>query len=124
MSDVPETFAHYLAAWNERDPASIRGHLDLAVADDVVFVDPANTTTGVDQLEAMIVEARAAMPDVAYRTASGIDGHNQRYRYRWEVHTLDEVLVTGMDFVTVDAGGRLERIDGFFGDFTPTSTPA
>ena len=29
-----------LAAWNEVDPAKVRGHLDLALAPEVRFVDP------------------------------------------------------------------------------------
>ena len=30
MTQVPEAFLHYLAAWNESDPERIRGHLDAA----------------------------------------------------------------------------------------------
>ena len=119
MTAVPESFTHYNAAWNERDPERIRGHLDKSVTHDVLFVDPAHTTVGPDALEAMIREARAAMPTGEYRLVSGIDGHNRRYRYRWEVHRDGQLLMPGMDVTTVDDNGRIERIDGFFGDFAP-----
>ncbi|MFE3329776.1 nuclear transport factor 2 family protein [Streptomyces sp. NPDC059176] len=119
---VPEVFTHYLAAWNEQDPDRIRGHLDLAASRDVLFVDPANTTTGLDQLEDMIRDARVKTPGATYGRVSGIDGHNRRYRYRWEVRIDGRVAVSGMDVTTVDASGRIERIDGFFGDF-PTADP-
>ncbi len=116
---IPESFEHYLSAWNERDTQRIRAHLDRSVADDVLFVDPAHTTTNVDELEAMIREARETLPEAEYRLASAIDGHNNRYRYRWEVHRPGEAPIPGMDVTTVNAAGLIERIDGFFGDFAP-----
>ena len=58
MSDIPESFFHYLAAWNEADTNRIRAHLERSVAPDVLFVDPANTTRGIDELESMIRSAR------------------------------------------------------------------
>ena len=115
-SPIPESFGHYLAAWNEPDPDRVRGHLDRCVAGEVLFVDPANTTVGPVALEALIREAKAAMPDAVYALASGIDGHHRRFRYRWEVRVGGDVI-PGMDVVTVDEQERIERIDGFFGDF-------
>lgn len=120
MRDAPESFVHYLAAWNEREPDRIRRHLDLSVTNDVLFVDPANTTIGPDQLESMIREARAAMPGATYHRVTGIDGHNRRYRYRWEVRIDAQVIAAGMDVTTVNTSDRIERIDGFFGDL-PTA---
>ncbi|GFH37277.1 nuclear transport factor 2 family protein [Streptomyces pacificus] len=120
---APEAFTHYLAAWNEQDLDRIRGHLDLAASEDVLFVDPANTTVGLDQLENMIRDARAKMPGATYDRVSGVDGHNRRYRYRWEVRIDGRVTVDGMDVTTVDTSGRIERIDGFFGDI-PAADPA
>ncbi len=116
---IPESLVHYLSAWNERDTQRIRAHLHRSVADDVLFVDPAHTTTNVDELEAMIREARETLPEEEYRLASAIDGHNNRYRYRWEVHRPGEPPIPGMDVTTVNAAGLIERIDGFFGDFAP-----
>lgn len=116
---IPESFAHYMSAWNERDTKRIRAHLDRSVADNVLFVDPAHTTTNVDELEAMIREARETLPEAEYRLASAIDGHNNRYRYRWEVHRPSEPPIPGMDVTTVNGAGLIERIDGFFGDFVP-----
>ena len=118
MADTPDSFEHYLAAWNERDVSRVGAHLAASVTDDVVFADPANYVVGPAAIEAMIVEARtASMPAAEYVIASGVDGHNRRYRYRWEVQVDGEVVMPGMDVTTVDAQGRIERIDGFFGDF-------
>lgn len=105
MNDVPDSFGHYLAAWNERDVERIRSHLVLAVREDVLFIDPANTTVGIDALEAMIRNARAAM-DADYQLASGIDGHHLRYRYRWEVRRDGQPPISGMD-----DDGRRRRAD-------------
>jgi hypothetical protein len=118
MTDVPESFARYLEAWNERDPTKVADHLAGSLTTDVVFADPANHKVGRVDIEAMIVEARTgSLPDADYVLSSGIDGHHRRFRYRWQVKVGDEVLVDGMDVTTVDDAGRIERIDGFFGDF-------
>ncbi|MFG2196173.1 nuclear transport factor 2 family protein [Streptomyces sp. NPDC048639] len=117
MTVLPDTFTHYLAAWNEADTGRIRGHLDRAVAEDVLFADPANTTVGPDEMEAMIRTARTDMPGATYHRAGDADGHNGRYRYRWEVRVDGKVTAAGMDVTTVDTSGRIERIDGFFGEF-------
>ncbi len=119
MSDIPESFFHYLAAWNEADTARVRAHLEKSVSSEVLFVDPANTTRGIDELEAMIVRAREERPTATYLRISGVDGHNRRYRYRWEAHIDGKLAVPGMDVTTVDEEGRIVQIDGFFGDLPP-----
>ncbi len=113
-----ECFAHYLAAWNEPEPSKIFGHLERAVAIDVWFVDPANQVQGIRSIEQLIREAHEAM-DAEYVRISGIDGHNRRYRYLWEVRREGQPAIPGMDFTTVNEAGLIERIDGFFGDFPP-----
>ena len=123
MTDVPESFHHYLAAWNEPDLDRIRAHLDLSVRGDVLFVDPVNTTTTIDELEAMIRAAREEMPTANYALASAIDGHHGRFRYRWEVRIDGAVLMPGMDVATVDDDHLIGRIDGFFGDFATAASP-
>ena len=42
MVSYPESFDHMLAAWNERDPEKVRGHLDKALAANVEFIDPSH----------------------------------------------------------------------------------
>ena len=116
MPEVPHpAFAHYLAMWNERDPDRVRGHLDQAVADDVLFVDPVNVTRGPDEMEAMVLELLAEQPGARFEVASGYDGHHGRYRYRWNMHVDGSRVVEGFDVTTVNDAGMIERIDGFFG---------
>ena len=122
MSDIPESFFHYLAAWNEGDTGRIRAHLEKSVSPRVLFVDPANTTRGIDALESMIVRAREERPTATYLRTSGVDGHNRRYRYQWEVRVDGKHLLPGMDVTTIDETGAIVQIDGFFGEFPPLET--
>ncbi len=115
MSKLPESLAQYLAAWNEMDPTKIRGHLDRSCAQDVLFIDPANTTRNINELEVMIVNARAERPTASYHRISGVDGHNLRYRYYWEVRIDGKALMPGMDVTTLNEQGAILQIDGFFG---------
>ena len=115
MADYPESFDHMINAWNEHDPEKIRGHLDLALADDVEFCDPQHHTHGIDEFESMVRQFRADLPDADAARASGFDTHHHLYRYDWTVSVNGEVLVPGFDVVAIDSDGKVSRVDGFFG---------
>ena len=118
MVDLPHAFALYNESWNEPDPQRRDVLLERCVSDDVVFADPVAVTHGRDALAAHITDNHAQMPGASYDLVSGIDGgHDRRYRYRWIVRFDDADFIEGMDFTTLDADGRIARIDGFFGDF-------
>lgn len=119
MSEALENLTHYLMAWNEMNVDRVRSHLEKSCAEDVLFVDPAHTTTNIDELEKMIVDARRERPTASYHRISGVDAHNQRHRLLWEVRLDGEKLIEGMDVTTVDDANKIIRIDGFFGPFPP-----
>lgn len=62
VSTIPAPFAHLLAAWNERDPARIRHHVEQAVTADIAFTDPQYAIRGVDAFVAMVQEFRKRLP--------------------------------------------------------------
>ena len=125
MQHVPTSFVHYNSAWNERDPDRVRDHLERAVAEGVVFADPDNRTEGIDELEAMIRAARVELPEAEYRADSQVDGgHDLRYRLHWRVlRGAEDAPAVGTDIITIDATGRITRIDGFFGDLPRSTAP-
>ncbi len=118
---LPDSLFVYRDAWNAVDTAAVRGLLERSITPDCEFIDPAHVCRGIDEIEAMILEFRVTFPTGTYLLASGIDGHNGRYRYRWIAQLSEDIAVDGMDVTTVAANGLLERIDGFFGDFAPVS---
>lgn len=115
MSTLPPSFDAMLAAWNERDPEKIRGHLDAALAPDVIFADPDNHTVGVDEFDDMVRRFRKKWPDAKSERTSGFDTHHNRYRYRWLVTVAAGQALPGMDVAETDDQGRVVRVDGFFG---------
>ena len=115
MPDHPEAFEHMLAAWNEADPEKIRGHLEKALADGVDFCDPQHHVQGLDAFETMVRNFRRDIPAARCLRTSGLDAHHDRVRYHWVVQDGDTPLLEGMDVTTVDADGRVLRVDGFFG---------
>ena len=62
MSETPKALEQMLNAWNELDPDAVRGHLDKALAEDVVFIDPTHSTVGRDAFETMVHDFRAQFP--------------------------------------------------------------
>jgi len=121
MGDYPRSFDHMLAAWNELDPARIRGHLDQALAPEVRFIDPSIETLGVDAFEANVRDFRAKYPDARCSRASAVDSHHRLHRYAWEIHRGDELFLPGFDVVETDEKGRVIRVEGFFGPLPPAS---
>ena len=114
-TNIPEAMQHYLCMWNERDCELIRGHLDLAVSEDCLWVDPHNAHTGRDALESNVREFRKNFPTAVLGLASNVDGHNRRHRYEWKITVEDELLIAGFDVTTLNESGFIERVDGFFG---------
>jgi hypothetical protein len=115
MSNIPSSFDHMLAAWNERDCEKIRGHLERALAPEIHFVDPSIETRGIDEFEDNVREFRGRLPDAVCSRASGVDTHHGLYRYAWEIHRGGELLLPGFDVVETDEAGRVLRVLGFFG---------
>lgn len=114
---MPDSFVSLLAAWNEKDVDLIRGHLDKALAPQIVFCDPNYLIEGVDAFEKMVRDFTMQYPVSRCEHTSGLDAHHNRYRYKWLVSVNNKPAVAGMDVVELDGNGLISRIDGFFGPF-------
>ena len=112
---MPAALWHYWKMWNEPDPEQIRGHLDLAVSEDVLWADPLHSHIGRDALEANARELRTTKPEYLFVIASELDVHHDRYRYEWHMKRKHRVLMRGLDIATVNDHGLISRVDGFFG---------
>jgi len=120
MKDAPESFAHLLAAWNERDLKKIRRHLDKALAKSIAFVDPANRVDGVAEFAKMVRAFRKQYPNAECVRTSGIDAHHDRARYSWSVIIDENTRIDGVDVAAFNRkSGKIRRIDGFFGPLPP-----
>lgn len=115
MADYPESFDHMLAAWNEQDPALVRGHLEKALAPTIRFVDPSIDVTGIDGFEKNVHEVHARIPGAEYIRTSGVDTQHRFYRYHWEIHLNGELLIPGFDVAETDEAGKIINMIGFFG---------
>ena len=113
--DAPQVLVDYLKIWNETDPDSIRGHIDVCVADDCWWVDPHHQHTGRDALEANVRKFRDHFPTAGLGIGSNIDRHNGRHRYEWVIVNRGRLMMRGFDVVTVGDDGLINRVDGFFG---------
>jgi hypothetical protein len=118
-ADLPPAVQHYLRMWNERDLDQIRGHLDLAVSTDCLWVDPLNDHVGRDALEANVREFRTTYPTAELGLGSNVDSHHDRHRYEWVILVDGELLIRGFDVMTLD-DGLIARVDGFFGTLERT----
>lgn len=115
MSTTPAALDHMLAAWNEVDPAKVRGHLDLALAPEVRFVDPSVDIIGIDAFEANVHHVHEQVPGAVYSRASEVDEQHGYHRYHWAIHLNGELVLAGFDVTHVNADGRVDEVIGFFG---------
>jgi hypothetical protein len=80
------------------------------------LVDPPLESHGHDGMGEQAAALLQQFPGHRFVRTSAVDRHHEFARYQWELRrpTGDRVL-EGVDFMTLDADGRLLQIVGFFG---------
>lgn len=116
MPDYPNSLDHMLAAWNEPNPSLVRGHLELALAPSIQFVDPSIDVTGIDGFEKNVHDVQKSLPGAVYSRTSSVDSQHGFYRYHWAIHQDGKLVTPGFDVAETDETGRVIRVIGFFGD--------
>jgi hypothetical protein len=124
---LDEVVLAYIEAWSTPDEALRRELLDVSLADDVSYSDPAYEVRGKEEIASHIGRSLGgeaydgAGAGARIPISSGIDYHHGVFRFSWVMIDPQErlVLLEGMDFVELAADGRLQRITGFFGAFPP-----
>ena len=124
---LDEVVLAYIEAWSTPDEATRRELLDMSVADDASYTDPAYEARGKEEIASHIGRSLSgeaydgAGGGARIPISSGVDEHHGVFRFCWVlVDTQGQPLLEGMDFVELAADGRLQRITGFFGAFPPT----
>jgi len=123
---LDEVVLTYIEAWSTPDAASRRELLDMSLADNGSYTDPAYEVRGKEELSDLIGRSLSgeaydgAGAGARIPISSGIDQHHGVFRFsRVMVDPQEHLLLEGMDFVELAADGRLQRITGFFGAFPP-----
>ncbi len=107
---------HSLAAWNATDPAKRRALVAAAWDEQGSYRDPALAADGHAAISAMAEAVQQRFPGHAFRRTGGIDSHNDRLRFGWELAPVagGTPAVRGVDFAVVGPDGRLASVTGFF----------
>jgi len=107
----------YVAAWNEPDAVARLKILERCWAEYASYVDPNVELSGSTAFSDHISNVQAGRPGARIEMMSGVDLHHNVVRFLWRVVRADGRLGdTSIDFGEVDAGGRLMKIVGFFGE--------
>ena len=123
---LDEVVLTYIEAWSTPDAASRRELLDMSLADNGSYTDPAYEVRGKEELSDLIGRSLSgeaydgAGGGARIPISSGVDEHHGVFRFSWVlVDPQGQPLLEAMDFVELAAEGRLQRITGFFGAFSP-----
>jgi len=129
---LDEVVLAYIEAWSTPDAAVRRELLDMSLADDASYTDPAYGVRGKEELADLIGRSLSgeaydgAGAGARIPISSGVDQHHGMFRFSWVlVDPQERPIMEGMDVVELAADGRLQRITGFFGAFPsiPESWP-
>jgi hypothetical protein len=124
---LDEVVLAYIEAWSTPEEAARRDLLDVSLADDALYTDPAYEVRGREEIASHIGRSLSgeaydgAGAGARIPISSGVDQHHGMFRFSWVMIDPQErqILLEGMDFVELAADGRLQRITGFFGAFPP-----
>lgn len=125
MDEPTRLVDRYIEAWNETDPARRRELVARTYVEAASYVDPLAKAEGHAAIEAMIQAVQAQFPGHAFRRRGGVDGHNGRVRFAWELAGPDgEAKVAGIDFGVIAADGRFQALTGFIDGAPPARLAA
>ena len=123
---LQEVVLAYIEAWSTPEAAVRRELLDISLAEDATYTDPAYEVRGREELVDLIGRSlsgeayNGAGAGARIPISSGVDQHHGMIRFSWVLVDPQEwPILEGMDFVELGADGRLQRITGFFGAFPP-----
>ena len=110
----------YDKAWNASGVDERRRHLEAALTDDCVMLEPRGRFAGRQAILDRISGFSDRFPGARVAITTGVDEHNGVARYGWTI--LDRegtLLLDGMDVVERAADGRLRKVVMFFGPLEP-----
>ena len=113
MATLTEIVDVYCAAWNAPDPQRRRELLEQSVPVTVRYTDRGVDVTGLDALADHLGAVLERRPGAQVLRTSEVDAHHAVARFDRHVVRDGSELVRGVDFVDVDADGRLARVVGF-----------
>ena len=120
LVDLESTVDAHLAGYCEPDLSRRLALLQQAWAPAGRLIDPPFDGTGPAGVAEMVDAVLGHYPEHTFRRTTAVDAHHHRARYGWELVGPDgTVAVAGTDVVTVDPGGRIVEIVGFFGELEP-----
>jgi hypothetical protein len=118
-----ETFALYVAAWNETDPEARRRLLERSLTADAPVIYPTAYCARRDDAVAAIGELQARFPGMRIVQTSGLDEHHGYLRATWRLLRGDGATqVDGVDYAELATDGRFARVIGFHDPLPPVTS--
>jgi hypothetical protein len=120
MDTVTDLVDRYISIWNETDTERRRALIARTWTADATYLDPLMCAEGRDAIDSMIQGVQTQFPTFRFRRVSGVDTHNDRVRFSWELGPEGGAALAGGIDVGIIVGDHLQSITGFL-DFAPKS---
>jgi len=112
---MPRAIAGWFEAWSTADASERGAVLGRCVAEDVELRDAFSCVRGAGELNDHITNARRHMPGLTLGAAGAPQLVHGFVRSAWRTTAPDgKVVFAGVNFVTLDADGRVKRVVGFW----------
>jgi hypothetical protein len=113
MTDANLIAEHYIAAWNETDPARRSELLIKGWSKDATYADPLMKGQGREAIAALIGAVQERFPGFRFALDGRVDSHGDNIRFSWALGPdSDPQMIKGTDFATTE-DGRLKSVTGF-----------
>jgi len=115
LGDQQEAVRGYEAAWNESDADKRMATLELAWAEDAVYVDDEvpDGLRGREALSEFIAEERQAEPGLVITTTRELVVLGDRGWLQWTARSATGSQSSGTDFIEFAADGRIAQVTDF-----------
>lgn len=114
---ITDLIDEHLATWSEPDPDRRLERIQAGWEPDGGIIDPPLEGHGHDGINQLMAAMQAHYPEHRFVRTSDVDAHHDTFRVEWELRGPDDdIALTGLDVGLVSQSGKLQRIDGFFGE--------
>ena len=109
-----ETVRHYVGAWDEKTPETIKAALSRCCAPEINYTDRQTPQfSGIDALTSLIMASYEKVPGRTFSVLTTPECFDNKCHYNWGIHIPGTGDLAGWDYLEYNNENLITRIVGF-----------